>query len=485
MESKTYLRPLLYSALLCIGLIVGFLIPHTSTNKFKEVLDIVGKDYVDSVGNDLENQMVSKYLSSLDPHSIYIPAKYYKYAQESLQGNYVGIGIEFDLIDSSIYVNRVIANSPAEKAGLKAGDRILRANATSFEGITEYSAVIDALKGPVDEVLVLLIKHRDDRVETLNINRSTVPNSSVKAAFVLGSVGYINFSRFSSNSHSEFKEALLRLKKTGFKTLVIDLRGNGGGFLREAEAIANEFLQDGQLIAYIQGRNRKKQEFVANGKGIYKKGKLVLLTNRKSASASEILAGALQDHDRATIIGTSSYGKGLVQESYYFKDSSTLKLTVARYYLPTGRSIQKNYQSLQDSLNSDTFYTLVKRRKMVDGNGIHPDKLYPKEDTSALSDLVWQISYSDLTEKFILEKYNYIEVTSPKEFVSKFSIPNAEVIQLLKRIEKDKDLKFPLNNKVFMSKVLKMLRNKVAYSYYGLDYYYYSKVLSEDWRNLL
>lgn len=486
MGKSTFLRPILYSIVLCIGLLIGFYIPNTPSNKFKEVLDIVGKDYVDSVGDDLESQMLTKYLSSLDPHSIYIPSKYFKYAQESLSGNYVGIGIEFDVIDSFVFVTRVVPTSPAEKEGIEAGDQILQANATGFSGEISYTAVIEALKGPEEEVLVLRIRKKDDAVVTYNVQRNTVPNSSIRASFVQGDIGYINFSRFSTNSHEEFLEALNKLKEIGFKTLVIDLRGNGGGFLNEAQKIANEFLAKGQLIAYIQGRNRKKQKFEANGKGIYQEGKLVFLTNSKSASASEILAGAMQDHDRATIIGKPTYGKGLVQESYYFKDSSTMKLTVARYYLPTGRSIQKSYSTLQDSLNADTFYTLVKQRKMVDGNGIHPDITFPIIDTNKRrAESLWLLRNSSITDRFIYTYYVPSKMESMQEFVSNFNIPKKDIKLLMEEVEIINNTKFPMEDKIFMQEAMHVLRDKVAYSYYGLEYYYYSKVLSEGWKDFL
>ena len=485
MGDNGFWKPFLYSVILCIGLLIGYIIPENSSNKFIEVLDIVNKDYVDSVGGDLENQMISNFLTSLDPHSVYIPAKYYKYSQESLKGNYEGIGIEFDLIDNEVYVLRVVENSPALKAGLETGDQILEANNIPFhDEELKYSAVIESLKGLSNEVLYLKIKKKDGLVKEYEINRASVENSSIKAAFVFNNIGYINFNRFSNNSYKEFLEALTNLKEEGFKSLVIDLRGNGGGFLNEAQKIANEFLEKGELIAYIKGKNRKIQHFYANGNGKYKTGHLILLIDNHSASASEILAGALQDHDRATIIGQVSFGKGLVQETFYFKDSSTLKLTVSRYYLPTGRSIQKNYASLNDSLNSDTFFTLKEKRKMIDGGGIHPDVLYPKLTNDTIERAIWYVIENSLTNKFILKKYEKQKFASPEEFVKGVNLTAKEVRDLIVQIRKKDSINLPITAQ-FIDKVKIQIRNKIAYNYYGTEYYHYSKVQSEDWISLL
>ena len=486
MNKKIYLQPFIYSALLCVGLVIGFLIPKNASNKFTEVLDIVNRDYVDSVGDDLEYQMVSKYLSSLDPHSVYIPAKYYKYAQESLRGNYEGIGIEFGMVDTQVYVMRVVMDGPAYKAGLKTGDQILMADGVSFQTTDiSYKTVVESLKGFANEVLVLKIKKRDNSIKLYEITRESVANSSIRAAFVYKNKGYINFSRFSNNSHQEFLKSLKELKEIGFETLVVDLRGNGGGFLKEAQKIVNEFLEKDQLIAYIKGRNRKKDYFYADGEGIYKTGELVLLIDNNTASASEILSGALQDHDRAKIIGKSSYGKGLVQETYYFKDSSTMKLTVSRYYLPTGRSIQRNYQSLTDSLNSDTFYTLVKKRKMIDGNGVHPDIEYPMDLNDSLEDAIWYVLKNNQTDKFVLRDYKKVEYKSPKEFIDRFTVQMDKVKTLLGEIQRTDHINLPVSNPKFIQRIQEELRNKIAYNYYGTEFFHYCEVHSENWIDLL
>ena len=486
MNKKSFLQPIIYSALLCIGLVIGFLIPKNSSSKFTEVLDIVKQDYVDSVGDDLEYQMVTKFLSSLDPHSVYIPAKYYKYSQESLKGNYEGIGIEFGIVDSQVFVMRVVEDGPAFKAGLETGDQILMANDVDFqEPKVSYKTVVEALKGFAKEVLVLKIKKRDESEKMYSITRASVANSSIRASFVYGDIGYINFNRFSNNSHKEFLDALHGLQETGFKTLVIDLRGNGGGFLNEAKKIANEFLEKDQLIAYIKGRNRKEKYFYADGEGSYIKGNLVLLIDNNSASASEILAGTLQDHDRAKIIGKPSYGKGLVQETFYFKDSSTMKLTVSRYYLPTGRSIQKNYESLKDSLNADTFFTLKRKRKMVDGNGIHPDIEFPNELNDTFENAIWYVLNNQLTDIFVLKDYSKKSYKNPKDFVAKYKVGKMKAINLLLNIQRVERISLPLESPAFINRVQEEIRNKIAYNYYGTEFYHYCEADSEDWASLI
>lgn len=322
---------------------------NTGSNKLNNLLHIVDDQYVDTVNiNDLVEKAMPQILSELDPHSTYIPSKDRQLAEDDLRGSFSGVGIEFNIRQDTIHVQNVIANGPAERAGLLAGDKIVSVDGDPFVGkeVTNEEAM-RRLKGPKDtKVRLGILRYQEKTVREVVVTRGEIPMKSITSVYMLDEkTGYIHIKNFGENTYPELLIALARLATEGFENLTIDLRGNTGGYLGSAVKIANEFLPKDRLIVYTQGRKSPRQEYRSDGRGSYQRIPLVVLTDERSASASEILAGAIQDNDRGTIIGRRSFGKGLVQQPIEFNDHSMVRLTIARYYSPSGRCIQKPYQS--------------------------------------------------------------------------------------------------------------------------------------------
>lgn len=348
--------PLIFSLVMIAGMMLGYKLGSQSgNNKFfssnkrsalQEAIDLIRYKYVDSVQIDsLEGKAIQEMMNELDPHSVYLPPVDLKEANEDLAGNFEGIGVEFNIFKDTVNVVYVISGGPSEKAGLLIGDKILKVNDSSIAG--RKIGVDDVkrfIRGPKGSEAKLQIA-RAGTYKSITVTRGTIPVSSVDASYMLDkTTGYIKLNRFTNNSYEEFMEALEKLQKLGLQALVFDLRGNGGGFMNEAVDIADEFLDGDKLIVYTQGVNSKKIEYRCKRPGQFEKGKLVLLVDELSASASEVIAGSLQDWCRATIIGRRTFGKGLVQQQYDLSDGAALRLTVARYYTPLGRSIQRSYE---------------------------------------------------------------------------------------------------------------------------------------------
>ena len=313
----------------------------------QEVIDIIQAHYVDTVNLDIiADTAINALLSQLDPHTIFIPAKDLQAANEDIAGNFFGVGIEFNIFNDSIHVVNVLKDGPAFVAGIQTGDRILKANDSTLTGnkITT-ERIRQNLRGELGSPVNLVVS-RDGKLRTIKVNRGIIPLSSLDAGYMLDqTTGYIRLNKFSKQTYREFMESLTSLKKKGLKQLVLDLRGNGGGVLDEAVEIADEFLAGDKLITYTEGSHVARKDYRCRREGQFETGKLVVLTDEGSASASEILMAALQDWDRATIIGRRSFGKGLVQEQFDLSNRSALRLTVARYYSPLGRSIQRPYSN--------------------------------------------------------------------------------------------------------------------------------------------
>ena len=308
---------------------------------------------IDSLGD----KAIPQILAELDPHSVYISAKDAAAATDDLKGSFSGVGIEFVIRQDTIHVQNVIQNGPAEKAGLLAGDKIVAVDGKPFVGkIVTNQEAMHRLKGPKDtKVKIGVIRYGSKKVQTFSVTRGEIPTKSVTAAYMLDdNTGYIRIKNFGENTYPEMLIALAKLSQQGFKNLCIDLRDNSGGYLTAAVNMANEFLPEKKLILYTQGRKSPRQDYMSDGKGSYKKIPMVVLINEGSASSAEIFAGAMQDNDRATIIGRRSFGKGLVQQQIEFPDHSLIRLTIARYYTPSGRCIQKPY-TLGDSITPDIF----------------------------------------------------------------------------------------------------------------------------------
>ena len=360
--------------------------------------------YVDSVDeNALVEAGIRGMLSNLDPHSTYSTPEEVKALQESIKGEFVGIGIQYRILNDTLYVVKALDGGPSQKAGIMAGDQIIAANGQLIVGsgiTTKY--ISDLLRGPRKSKIDLTL-HRDGQSRVLAVERNKIPIITVPAAYMLTpTVGYINLESFNTNSHSEFEAALKDLKKQGLKDLVLDLRGNSGGLLNIAVDIANEFLNAKERIVYAQGKRVDLGSFYATGSGKFKNGRLIILQDEYSASASEILSGAIQDWDRGLILGRRSFGKGLVQRPIDLLDGSMIRLTIARYYTPSGRYIQKPYAKGSDNqfkyrmelldrldrgelvhpdsvmvVDSLSFRTLVKGRSVYGGGGIMPDIFIP------------------------------------------------------------------------------------------------------------
>jgi len=327
--------------------------------KLRQIIDFIDYEYVDEVNTDsLLDITIKELLHKLDPHSSYISVSEVQRTSENMQGSFEGIGIEFTTVRDSLTVLRVIENGPSQKAGIKAGDRIVSVNRDTIAGVPmKNSEYINLLKGPAgSEVNVGIYRPLKSASLTFNITRGTIPLPSIDMAFIIkDGIGIIKVNRFAETTPIEFDEAMEKLKKAGMKSLILDLRENPGGLLYAANKMADHFLMADQLIVYTKNRKQKREDTKATKDGLFKSGKMVVLINENSASASEIVAGALQDNDRATIVGRRSYGKGLVQEEIKLKDGSRIRLTTSRYYTPTGRSIQRPYNSDYSAYRDDAF----------------------------------------------------------------------------------------------------------------------------------
>jgi len=438
--------PLVFSIVMIAGMFFGFnLHKQTGTakgffavnkrNSLEEALDLIKSRYVDSVHIDtLEEGAIQQVMNGLDPHSLYIPASSLKEVNEDIEGNFEGIGVEFNFFYDTVHVLFVLAGGPSEKAGLQVADRIIKVDDKSIVGKNISSDEVKKLvRGPINSRVTLTIL-RNNKMMTIPVTRGRIPVPSLDAAYMIDkTTGYIKLNKFSENTYDEFMEAMQNLEKQGLKKLVLDLRGNGGGLMDEAVQIADEFLDDDKLIVYTEGMNTPRREYRAKRPGIFETGKLVVLVDELSASASEILSGALQDWDRATIVGRRTFGKGLVQEQYELSDGSALRLTVARYYTPVGRSIQRSYDkgkkvymediwqrykngelSYADSnkINKGQVYkTFIEKRPVYGGGGIMPDVFVPI-DTNDIQRNVTQLYLETAFNNFV---YNYY-VRNASEF---------------------------------------------------------------------
>ena len=393
---------------------------NSSSNKLNNLLHIIDDQYVDTVNvNDLVEKAMPQILSELDPHSVYIPAKDVQMANDDLRGSFSGVGIEFNIRHDTLHVQQVIGNGPAERAGVIAGDKIVKVDDKPFTGKTlTNEEAMHRLKGPKDTKVKLgIMRFGEKKIRDIVVTRGEIPTKSVTAVYMLDdNSGYIRIKNFGENTYPELLIALARLSQERFKNLTIDLRGNTGGYLQSAVQIANEFLPKNKLIVYTQGRKSPRQEYRSDGRGSYQQIPLVVLIDEGSASASEILAGAIQDNDRGTIIGRRSFGKGLVQQPIAFNDQSMIRLTIARYYSPSGRCIQKPYTAgdnkdyeedlltryqhgeffSQDSIKHEgpVFHT-NNGRPVYSGGGITPD-IFIAEDTTDVTSYYKQASMSGL-----------------------------------------------------------------------------------------
>lgn len=448
--------PLLFSLVMILGMLIGYTLKentrtassffHVNRSAVQQVIDLINLKYVDTINTDsMEGEAMQVILNKLDPHSLYIPPVELEEINEDLQGNFQGIGVEYHIFHDTVNVINVLQNGPSEKAGLLAGDQFLKVEGEPVAGkhITNEQ-IRKLLRGPASsQVAVTML--REGQQKQFAIKRGTIPLPSVDAAYMLNKeTGFIKISKFSQTTYREFMQALEKLQGQGLTRLIVDLRGNGGGILQEAVDIADEFLDEDKLIVYTKGDKTRREEYKSKRPGLFESGKLEVLTDEGSASASEVLAGALQDWDRATIIGRRSFGKGLVQEQYDLTNGAALRLTVARYYTPSGRCIQKPYKGSGDYhqeimerykhgafVNADSNkvdngqpFKTSKGKTVYGGGGIMPD-VFVSFDTSIFSPSLSKLYLSSTLNNFVYTYYLehkslFKEYRTPDSFAKNF-----------------------------------------------------------------
>lgn len=449
--------------------------------------------YVDSVDeNKLVEDAIRGMLEKLDPHSAYTTAKETQSMNEPLTGSFDGIGVQFNMVDDTLLVIQPITNGPSEKMGIQAGDRIVSVNDTAIAGVKmSREEIMKRLRGPRGTVVKLSIVRRDIKDQLVfNVKRDKIPLTTLDAAYMIRpNIGYIRLGSFGMTSPREVAHAIDSLKKKGMEDLIFDLEDNGGGYLQSAAAIANEFLQKGDLIVYTKGRTAPRQEFSAEGNGKMQKGRIVVLTNEFTASAAEIVSGAIQDQDRGVVVGRRTFGKGLVQRPLTFEDGSEIRLTVAHYFTPSGRCIQKPYKkgnredyamdldnrykhgefTNQDSIHladSLKYYTLRKHRVVYGGGGIMPDYFVPLDTTKytklhrqlAAKSIVinYSLKFIDAHRKELKSQYKDFD-----KFLANYNVPQSLVDDIIKEGEKQKitakDEAELIQTKKYLSKQLKAL----------------------------
>ncbi len=457
--------------ILCIGLAGGVLIGASlnsksvpddigeDVQKFREVLSLIKTEYVDETETEeLVDDAIQHMLTKLDPHSAYIPAKEREEANEDLRGNFEGIGIEFNIFQDTLVVVAALSGGPSEAVGLRSGDRIIKVDNENIAGVGLRNAeVTKKLKGPKGtEVKIEVLRRNVEEQITFNIIRDKIPQFSVDASYMINpEIGYIKVSRFSQTTYKEFRDAMEKLQSAGMKKLILDLQGNPGGYMNQAIDLADDFLPAGEKVVFTKGKDKRyNSDALSTNRGEFEKGDVIVLVNEGSASASEIVAGALQDNDRALIVGRRSYGKGLVQSPFDLNDGSELRLTISRYYTPSGRSIQKPYSDNQeysrdiakrykhgeffhaDSIKfSDSLkYLTMSGRTVYGGGGIMPDYFVPLDTTlnsRYLNALFNSNSFQEYAFNYSLENKSKLETMGFDKFQHSFNVSDAMFNDLL------------------------------------------------------
>lgn len=434
---------------------------NNESKKVEDIIHIINKNYVDEVNADsLHHLPIDSLLHQLDPHSIYLPpVKAFELAQ-TLEGNFEGIGVEYYILNDTLLVTNVLKDGPAFLAGLKQGDKILKVDSVYVSGRSlPRSAMIGKIRGKKGTPVQLTIARAGVAPAMLTIKRGRVDVSSIDAAYMLNfETGYVRIGKFGASTDRDFVETIRLLKAKGMRKLMLDLRDNGGGYLNAATGLANQFLQENKLIVYTEGKHEPRTDYFTTGGGEFEQGKLAVLINENSASASEIFAGAIQDLDRGIIVGRRSFGKGLVQEQFAFDDGSALNLTIARYYTPLGRSIQKPYKKgyaayqheledrlndgeltaenvkVKDSLQKNVAFVTAAGRKVFGGGGIQPD-VYVRMDTIGYNkfyaNLVSKKVLIDFVFDVLTERYNAAYLA---QNLGSFTVSDADYKDLLNYI---------------------------------------------------
>ena len=500
---KKYL-PLIIGVAVAAGIFIGGKLDFSDTpdklfsknskkDKLNRLIDYIEYDYVDNINTDsIVDVTVNGILENLDPHSVYIPKEDMQSVAENMKGDFVGIGISFYPYRDSIAVIRAIENGPSAKAGIKGGDRIVMADTdTLFGNRLKNGQLVNKLKGPLNsKVNLKVFRKGEPKLLNFTVKRSHIPIKSVDAAYMLtNKLGYIKINRFAETTYKEFKTSLNKLLHMGATEIAIDLRDNPGGFLNIAEQIADEFLEDDKLILFTKNKRGSIEKTFATEKGDFEKGKLYVLINENSASASEIVAGALQDNDKGIIIGRRSYGKGLVQREMDLGDGSAVRLTVSRYYTPTGRSIQRPYSNGNKDYY-DEYFTRMDSGELLDpekiqvadslkfktpkgktvygGGGIIPDVFVPI-DNSMQNETLTFIQHRGYIGYFVFETLEknrkHYEGIPRQEFIDTFEVPEKMVYDFQEYINKRTESKLTFVS--YQEEVKQYLKATLADQLYG------------------
>jgi carboxyl-terminal processing protease len=515
MQSKQKYLPFLLFSCIAFGIVIGGMINFPKENqslsknatkiKLNRLIDFINNEYVDEVNTDsIVDLTVTNILNNLDPHSVYIPPSEQTAVAESMKGDFVGIGVNFYMYNDTVAIIKTIENGPSEKAGLKAGDRLLFADKTKLYGRKlPTDSLFSKLKGEEgSEVVLTIFRKSENKKLKIKVTRDIVPIKSVDVSVLLNkNTGYIKINRFAETTYTEFTTGLTQLKKQGITTLVIDVRNNGGGYLEKAVEIADELLKNKELIVFTKNRKGIINKTFATEEGIFETGRVYVLIDENSASASEILAGAIQDNDRGTIVGRRSFGKGLVQREMDFDDGSAVRLTTARYYTPSGRSIQKPYKKGENGNYDNEFETRFKsgelygkdKIKVADslkfktkkgrivygGGGIVPDIFVPLEVEHGAEGLGY-ILQSGIVGHFVFEQLDKNRETFKgvtfEQFLNKTQSDDSFVTKFEKYLY-DSGLELEMNNNKALAK--RFITAEFARQLFG-ESQYYQIVLKED-----
>lgn len=511
--------PLLFAVMLGLGVVLGYNIQPNSasgrslsgTGKINHIMSLIDAEYVDTVNaNQLIDQAIVGMLQQLDPHSVYMNAEMVKQSNEELSGSFGGVGIQFLVLNDTVVVTHLVPGGPAEKRGIKPYDRIVGVNKKKFTFKNlDDDTVRKNLRGPVgSSIQVKLFRPSEQKVFSVNLTRGIIPVSSVDCSVMLNKeIGLIRISSFGENTYVEFLKAAKELRSRGMKKMILDLRDNGGGYLLAAQNIVDQFLPKGVKIVYTEGKKQGRYDYMATSTGDFEQTPLVVLVNHNSASASEIVAGAIQDNDRGAIVGRRTFGKGLVQQQFgTFSDGSALRLTVSRYYTPSGRCIQRPYGNgidyFHDSYNryeNNEFYTpdsarlknekqyktIYKKRIVYGGGGIMPDYFVPY-DTSFASKFYTNILNKNCINKFALKFTEsnsalYDQYKNPTTFNTGFLI-NDQLWSSFLKLSNQQGVVMPTPDEEKKSRewISALLKAEVARLLYNSDGYFLIRMLNDN-----
>lgn len=476
----------------------------TNGQRLDEIFTYIDKLYVDDVNNkELMDAAIVSMLEKLDPHSVYIPKEEVDQANVAIDGSFVGVGIRFQILKDTLMVVEAISGGPSEKLGIRAGDKIISVDGNNIAGIgLKNSQVREKLLGELgSKVRIDIIRKATPKPLNFVITRDKIPVNSVDCAFMVSpKIGYLKLTSFSRTSHEEVRKGITKLKAEGMESLIFDLQGNGGGLLYVAQQIADEFLSDEKLIVYSEGRAQPRTDLKAGRKGLWETGKLIVLIDDNSASASEIVSGAIQDWDRGLIIGRRSYGKGLVQRPIDLSDGSQIRLTIARYFTPTGRFIQRPYEDISaykneymrrfmhgefthiDSIklpDSLKFETRISKRPVYGGGGIMPDFFVPI-DTMEISDMYRDISQLGFFNSFCLTYVNTHRDEFEKKysdndhFIKEFTVTDKIMDEFFETLKKENnDFKYSETDYKRSENLIKIrIKGMIANDMYGIESFY-------------